>query len=338
MRQPLDQLVDELREARGIGHKQDIRATTALLAVAGDIAIRNGDDCAAILQADGSHLLLAIEGFINEFVDAQPWFAGWCGVMVNLSDIAAMGGRPLAVVDALWSRGAEYEKPILQGLAAAAQTYGVPIVGGHTNSRNARGEQLAVSILGRATTLLTSFDAHPGDRLIAAIDLRGAYHEPYNYWDAATRGAPAERLRGDLELLPEIAEAGLCRAAKDISMAGLVGTALMLLECSGLGAALDVSAVPRPTGVPLGRWLQTFPSFGFLLAAPPAQVDELRQRFECRDIACAEVGICDDSRLLKLTDETGNVMPFRDLESEPLMGFCNRALDSRCDIVEIVDA
>ena len=34
---------------------------------------------------------------------AEPWFAGYCGVMVNLSDVAAMGGRPVAVVDALWA-------------------------------------------------------------------------------------------------------------------------------------------------------------------------------------------------------------------------------------------
>jgi AIR synthase-related protein len=333
----LADLATELRSARGILHKQDIRATTQALQGAGDPAVRNGDDCAAIADGDG-HLLLAIEGFINEFVDAEPWFAGWCGVMVNLSDIAAMGGRPLAVVDALWSRGAAQEKPILEGLAAAAKTYGVPLVGGHTNSRNASGEQLAVSILGRANALLSSFDARPGDRLIAAIDLRGAYHEPYTYWDAATRGAKPDRLRSDLELLPQIAEAGLCKSAKDISMAGVIGTALMLLECSGVGATIDVSAVPRPEGVPLSRWLQSFPSFGFLLAVPSAHVTEVLRRFDSRDIACAEIGICDPSHALHLTDETGTTVLFRDLLAEPLMGFLSGTVEPSAAVAETRNA
>ena len=74
----------------------------------------------------------------------------------------------------------------------------------------------------------------PATSLIAAIDLRGRYREPFANWEAATDAPPA-RLRGDLELLPAIAEAGLARAAKDISQGGIVGTAVMLAECSGVG-------------------------------------------------------------------------------------------------------
>ena len=128
--------------------------------------------------------------------------------------------------------------------------------------------QLAVAILGRANRLLTSFDARPGDALVMAIDLRGEFMEPHPFWNAST-SAPAARLRADLALLPELAESGLCDAAKDISMAGAVGTALMLLEGSGVGGEIDVAAVPRPEGVPLSRWLQAFPSFGFVLAVRP---------------------------------------------------------------------
>ena len=43
------------------------------------------------METDGS--LLRWKGFMNEFVAAEPWFAGWCSVMVNYSDILAMGGR-----------------------------------------------------------------------------------------------------------------------------------------------------------------------------------------------------------------------------------------------------
>jgi selenophosphate synthetase-related protein len=51
-----------------------------------------GDD-AALPPSPAGFDLLAGEGFIPAFVSDDPWFAGWCGVMANLSDIAAMGGR-----------------------------------------------------------------------------------------------------------------------------------------------------------------------------------------------------------------------------------------------------
>ena len=65
----------------------------------------------------------------------------------------------------------------------------MPIVGGHTNTRCDRS-QLSVAILGRAQRLLTSFDAKPGDQLIAAIDLRGRYREPFANWEAFTDASP----------------------------------------------------------------------------------------------------------------------------------------------------
>src|SRR5208337_1896348 len=123
-------------------------------------------------------LLFAMEGFMNGFVERDPWFAGWCGVMVNVSDVAAMGGYPIAIADAVWGAGDKGIKPVLEGLRAASAAYGVPIVGGHTNLQSDRG-QLSVSILGRAKRLLTSFEAKPGDRLVTAIDLRGRYREPF---------------------------------------------------------------------------------------------------------------------------------------------------------------
>jgi len=301
----LAELSAALRASRGFAHKRDISDVVSALGRAlpngsADLgqAVPIGDDCAALPDGQGGYLLFAIEGLVEDFIVRMPWFAGYCGVMVNVSDIYAMGGRPTAVVNALWSAGMDPASQMLEGMAAAASRYGVPIVGGHSNNRSER-PQLAVSIIGRARRLLTSFDARPGDSLLMAIDLRGAYEEPFPYWNAST-AAPPERLRGDLELLPQLAEDGLCDAAKDISMAGAVGTALMLLECSGVGAYIEVDAIPRPSGAPLPRWLGAFPSFGFVLSVRPPHVAEVQRRFAARDIACAVVGQVDDSRKLTL--------------------------------------
>ena len=236
----LNDLVAALREGNGVAHKRDIAAVVGALGIGGDSAIAVGDDCAAIAQPGAAgHLLLAIEGFIPHFVEADPWFAGWCGVMVNVSDVYAMGGRPTAIVNALWGRGDDRTGRLLDGMRAAARCYQVPMVGGHSNLR-CEEDQLAVAILGHATRLLTSFDARPGDRLLVALDLRGAYRPPFAHWNCTTDVDPA-RLRADLDLLPMLAEAGLCRSAKDISQAGVLGTLMMLMECSGVGARIAVA-------------------------------------------------------------------------------------------------
>lgn len=322
----LHRLVAELRGHAGIAHKRDIDAVLAALGApalpAADAWL--GDDCAAIARSgngEDGHLLFAIEGFINAFVAHDPWFAGWCGVMVNLSDIAAMGGRPLAVVNALWSDGAAQAQAVMAGMAAAARAYAVPIVGGHSNTRTPQA-QLAVAVLGEAGRLLSSFAARPGDVLVAAIDLRGAYREPFDNWNAATTAAP-QRLRGDLALLPAIAEAELAHAAKDISQAGLLGTTLMLMECSGVGARIALDRVPRPAGVALARWLRSFPSFGFLLACRPQQADALVARFAARGVAAAAIGDITAGSRLDLSLSEGGASAeavFWDLASERLMG------------------
>jgi len=307
-------LCERLRAARGMLHKGDIAVAHGAVGEPG--LCRVGDDCAAIPDGDGFSLF-AIEGLLDEFVRAEPWFAGYCGVMVNLSDVAAMGGRPTAVVDALWTAGGSSAATILAGMRAAADAYGVPIVGGHTNLRS-DGDRLAVAVLGRARRLLTSFDARPDDALLMAVDLRGAYHEPYSYWNAST-GSPPERLRADLEILPELAESGLCAAAKDISMGGVLGTLLMLLECSGVGATVELDRIPLPPGVPLERWLQTFPSFGYLLSVPPANVQPILRAFGERGITCARIGKCTEQRTLEVV-LGAEVETFWDLAERPFTG------------------
>jgi AIR synthase-related protein len=312
----LDKIAAALRASRGVAAKRDIAAVVARLGVSGEIVVPVGDDCAAIPDGDG-FLLLAIEGFMNEFVAGDPWFAGWCGVMVNVSDVAAMGGRPIAVVDAVWAASEADADPVLTGMRAASRAFGVPVVGGHTNTRTDRG-QLSVAILGRARQLLTSFDAKPGDRLVAAIDLRGRYREPFSNWEAAT-DAPAARLRGDIEVLPAIAEAELAFAGKDISQGGIVGTTIMLAECSRVAATIDIAAIPRPGGVPLERWLQTFPSYGYVLSVAPANVAEVVGRFTHRGIAAAEIGAVTAGQRVAITDgHTAETV--WDFAREPLIG------------------
>ena len=78
-------------------------------------------------------------------------------------------------------------------------------------------------------------------------------------------------------------------------MAGLIGSLAMLLEWSGLGATVDLAALPRPSGVAVDAWLTCFPAYAFLLCCPPGRDRECVAAFHSRELAAAVVGV--DRRL-----------------------------------------
>lgn len=320
----LARLAAELAAHPSIAGKRDIATATRALGLTGSDPGTPGDDAAPIPRPGGGWDLLAGEGFIPGFVAHDPWFAGWCGVMVNLSDIAAMGGRATALLDTVWAPDAVSAAPLLTGLADAARAYGVPIVGGHTNLR-APALGLSVSVTGRADRLISSFAARPGEVLVAAIDHRGTYRSFDNF--CAALDAPHERLRGDLALLPDLAEAGLTAAGKDISQGGIAGTALMLAECSGVGIAIDLDAIPLPPDARIDRWLVSFPNFGFLLTATGAAAPAILARFAARDIAAAVIGrVTEGSRITLARD--GDSVPFWDHAADPYLSLAPEPADA----------
>lgn len=323
----LEALTAQLQRSLGILYKRDIQTAARVLGQRTGLntatPILLGDDCAAI--PDGNeYLLLAAEGIAPFLVETEPWFAGWSAVLVNVSDIYAMGGRPIAVVDALWSQSTEATQPIWAGMQAASQVYHVPIVGGHTNCHSPYNA-LSIAILGRATQLISSFKARSGDLLLIATDFRGKPHPKYPFWDAATTAAP-NRLREDLELLPLLAEMGLCDAGKDISMGGIVGTLLMLLETSGCGAVLNLDQVSCPTSLSLERWLISFPSYGFLLSIRPEKAAVVQSYFHQRDLICDVIGEVQPTRQLVLKSQNQSTV-FWDLSAQSLTGFSAQQQD-----------
>ncbi|MEM8612391.1 MAG: sll0787 family AIR synthase-like protein [Cyanobacteria bacterium P01_H01_bin.105] len=313
-------LVTALQNSVSILGKQDIQTAATTIGqyvqtASGD-PIQLGDDCAAIPDGD-SYLLLAAEGLWPQLVEQDPWFAGWCAVMVNVSDIASMGGAPIAVVDTLWSQSVTASTPLWQGMQAAAQAYKVPIVGGHTNCHSPYNG-LAVAILGRAQQLITSFDAQPGDDLVMVVNMAGSYYGDYPFWNAATTADPSV-LQQQTALLPQLAQAGLCNADKDISMGGLVGTLLLLAEASGVGAVLNLDLVPRPSDVTWKKWLTSFPSFGFLFSVSSEHLAQVELLFQPYGLVCKAVGkVTTGSQLL--LQQSGQQELFWDI-TNPLTGF-----------------
>lgn len=251
--------------------------------------IKLGDDAAAIPEADGSYLLLAAEGIVTHFLDNDPWFAGYSAVMVNISDICAMGGLPIAVTDTLYAYNAEDSAKIWEGMLAASKAYGVPIVGGHTCYRSSE-KGLSVSILGKATkNILSSFKAKKGETLLLAIDQNGEYYKEYPFWNASTNTNPAI-LQERVQLPYQIANNNWSSVAKDVSMGGIIGTLLMLLNTSEVGAEINLEDITKPKKVQWEKWLSSFPSYGYVFTCSSENVKNIQSLFFSHGIKCDQIG------------------------------------------------
>jgi putative N-acetyltransferase (TIGR04045 family) len=220
-----------------------------------------GDDGAPV---PGTDLIAACDAIVPAMVERDPDWAGWCAVLVNVNDLAAMGATPVGLLDSVGARDATHAATILNGLKRAADAYGVPVLGGHTQF--GVPPALSVTALGRAAQPVPGGGGRPGHQVRLTVDLGGGWRPGYRgrQWDSTSHRTPGE-LRAMLDAV------GIARpaAAKDVSMAGIVGTLGMLAEASDCGAVLDVARIPRPANASMGDWLTCFPGFGMLTADPP---------------------------------------------------------------------
>jgi putative N-acetyltransferase (TIGR04045 family) len=222
-----------------------------------------GDDGAPV---PGTDVVAACDAILPSIVERDPEWAGWCAVLVNLNDLAAMGAAPVGLLDALGARDAAFAARVLDGLRRASNAYDVPVLGGHTQLGVPAA--LSVTALGRTADPVPGGGGRPGHRVRLTADLAGGWRPGYRsrQWDSTSA-----RRTPELRAMLGAVAAARPAAAKDVSMAGIAGTLGMLAEASGCGAVLDVAAVPRPAGVTMGDWLTCFPGFGMLTADDPGR-------------------------------------------------------------------
>ncbi len=293
MNTPLPVLLEKIRNYAGLTRKQpieDVFSELILNGFQGRAQLNFGDDAAAIPWKDG-FLLLAADGIMEKLLIKEPYAAGKASVMVTVNDIYAMGGRPLAMVNVLASGDEEHRRQVVSGIKKGCEKLRVPMVGGHLHpDASPDVPSLAVAILGWAEKVLHSFTAQPGDDLICAIDLNGRRGcHSVTSWDANS-GKTTDELIHRLEILPLIADRDLAHAAKDVSNAGIIGTASIMMENSGTGAVIQVDAIPAPPEIDFTDWLFAFQSFGFILSVSPDHSSEVIDLFGERKITATVVG------------------------------------------------
>ena len=299
----LQTIVEEIRHYPGITRKHDIRRVVTPLAEVADYGFTEasfGED-AAVLRYGGQYLLLAADGIWSGLISANPYGAGKASVMVSVNDIYAMGGRPLAMVNVLGVPDDRLYDDIVRGICKGCQKYRVPMVGGHLHPDSAE-VSLSVAIMGTATHLLRSTNARPGQDLVFAVDLEGRGYQcrPVLSWDTNS-GKTTEQVLYRMEVLPLLAEQGLCQTCKDVSNGGLLGTLGLLLESSGCGARVDLARIACPSEFAFVDWLKAFLSFGFVLSTDAIHTPAVLDRFAQRGITASVIGTITDTSRLELT-------------------------------------
>lgn len=218
-------------------------------------ALGIGDDCALLAPTPGRQIAISSDMLVEDrhfFAGADARKLGHKSLAVNLSDLAAMGARPVAFTLALALPGAErgWLAAFAEGLFALADAHGCELIGGDTTKGPLN---ICITVFGE----LAPGQALRRDRAVAGDDI----------WVSGTLGDARLALAGyrmELTLAPHemseaasrmhtptprvqlgclLAEAGLAHAAIDISD-GLVGDLGHILKASGVGATLNVDALP----------------------------------------------------------------------------------------------
>ncbi len=294
----LEELVRRIREYRGVIRKAPITPVAAgLIPVESDEVLASYGEDAAVIKCGKEILLMAADGILEDLVAKNPFWAGYCSVLVNVNDIAAMGGVPLAMVNVISTSDAGTRLRIVEGMKAACEKFGVPMVGGHTHP-DTTYSAVDVAILGKTdrSRLVLSNGASEGEAVIFAIDLDGQFTEgvPYS-WDTTSRKS-SKVVKGQLRTMNKIAP--YLTAGKDISNPGALGSLGMLLEASGRGGFVDISRIPRPKGVDLFQWLTAYQGCGFVVTCRPARVKVVVDEFARSDITAGVCGTVSGGRLL----------------------------------------
>lgn len=219
------------------------------------IALGIGDDCALLAPAPGRQVAISSDMLVEDrhfFAGADPFMLGHKALAVNLSDLAAMGARPVAFTLALALPRADpaWLEGFSQGLFALADEHDCELIGGDTTKGPLN---ICITVFGEITPghALRRSQARPGDDIWVSGTLGDARLALAGYLQELALDPRAQAEAGQRMHMPTprvalglaLAAAPLAHAALDISD-GLVGDLGHILAASSVGATLDVDALP----------------------------------------------------------------------------------------------
>ncbi|HEY3533934.1 MAG TPA: selenide, water dikinase SelD, partial [Pedococcus sp.] len=214
------------------------------------VGLEEGDDAAAV-RIDGGMAVLATADFFTPVVDdAYDW--GRIAAANALSDIYAMGGRPVVAVNLLgWPRDTlpvELAQEVLRGGLDVAREAGCPVAGGHSIDDPEPKYGMAVTGLAPADRLLRNDAARAGQPLSLTKPLGvGVLNNRHKATGEVFPEAVASMVALNRDAAAAALEAGI-EAATDVTGFGLLGHLYKLARASGVTAVVDAAAVPYLAG------------------------------------------------------------------------------------------
>jgi putative methanogenesis marker protein 2 len=319
----LKKIAQEIRSYPGVTRKRIIPDVIKYFPIGetSKIIAAKGED-AAVIEFGENALLLAADGIMEDLMIKNAFWAGYCSVLVNVNDIAAMGGIPLGMVSVISMRKGEVLSQVLEGIREGINKFGVPMVGGHTHP-DCEYNAVDVAILGhvKKDVVILSSTAKEGDAIIFAMDTQGSFtpNIPYS-WDSTSNKRP-EYVQDQVKVMNILAEKKLLTSAKDISNPGCLGTLGMLLEASKKGAEANLSLIPKPEDVDFIQWLKAYQGCGFVATCGQENAKEIMDIFEGVGLNSARVGEVTSDNILKITHGKDSEILF-DFSKDIITGCC----------------
>jgi selenide,water dikinase len=213
------------------------------------VGAASGDD-AGIYRLDRDRALVQTTDFFTPIVD-DPFAYGQIAAANALSDVYAMGGRPLTALNLvgipLGIVPLDVVNRILRGGAAKMKEAKCVLVGGHSIRNPEPIYGFAVTGLVSPRHMLTNARARPGDLLVLTKPLGTGIITTAVKRSLAERSLERKAI-GVMTRLniagPELAERGLARAAVDVTGFGLLGHLQGICRASHVGAEIAADAVP----------------------------------------------------------------------------------------------
>jgi selenide,water dikinase len=207
-------------------------------------------DDAAVWQVDDNLAVMATTDFFMPMVD-DPRDFGRIAATNAISDIYAMGGRPIMALAILGMPVAKLDpaiiRQILQGGASICAEAGIPVAGGHSIDSPEPIYGLAVIGLGRPDQVRRNTGARPGDALILTKGLGVGIYSAAIKREALPQGAYGEMIASTTLLNKvgaELASDPAVHGLTDVTGFGLLGHALEMARGSGLTLTIRQDDVP----------------------------------------------------------------------------------------------
>ena len=210
----------------------------------------NTFDDAGVYRLDRHRALVQTVDFFTPIVD-DPFSYGQIAAANSLSDIFAMGGRPLTALNIV-GFPADLVRPrvvasVLRGGMAKAAEVGCAIIGGHSIRNPEPIYGLAVTGIVDLRHVTTNANARPGDLLVLTKPLGTGIATTAIKRKLASRSLQNKvvELMSKINVVgAELAERDLVRAATDVTGYGLIGHLVSLCRASRVSAEVDIAAVP----------------------------------------------------------------------------------------------